>query len=182
MELLAGRKKAFQSAHSFLAKELNVSDRQIRNFLSELSARGLVSWHRNKRDACSFSLGSHDPEFPEDRKNTSDQEGERDRKNTSDQEGIVNTRSKAQERNDTSAQSGSFLPEQYFRQQEEVTQEVFLRNDPPSSLREPASSSSETKKKKEKRKTSRFDFDDDERASAPKRAPSMIPWTNSWPA
>src|SRR5450755_95050 len=73
----AGRDGRCNPAQETLAAEVCLSDRQIRNVLKELHARGWITWKRT-RTSCSYDITGPVPE----RKETSDLDM-RDRKKTS---------------------------------------------------------------------------------------------------
>jgi hypothetical protein len=116
MRLLANKKGTCKVGHSFLAAELSVSARQIRNFLAELDEAKLVSWQRNKRAVSTFRIDLIS--------------FERNDGSTQDSDGTN------QEWKDSSSLSGNIVPEEFFRVVDEVKQEVFQREDnAPSSSR-----------------------------------------------
>ena len=76
----SGRDGRCYPSHGQLAKDLGVTDRQVRTYLGELRRAGLISWKKGPRHrSCSYYFRPPSPDKPEadfrsNRKQTSDKQ------------------------------------------------------------------------------------------------------------
>jgi hypothetical protein len=111
LKLHAGKNGICNPSHGRLAKEISVSEKHIRNLLTQLRKNGYIDWRRTKRDTCRYVIFE---------RNWSSTHDHQERNWSSGQE--------HEERNCGSAKNGTGVPrrtELEFRQKEALKDELI---------------------------------------------------------